>query len=264
MSDSPLFPVIYEDESLLVLHKPAGLVCHPTKGDARSSLVSRVRLYLGADLEPQMVHRLDRETSGVMVFGKTSEAAAELRRLWEMGFATKEYLAIVEGRFCAESNPRLEAGRGVIDAPLGPEPDRVIAIKDAVRADGVRARTRYQVLQEFRIANEIFTGMRVWLDTGRKHQIRIHFASMGHPVVGDKLYGPDPDAYLNFVKRCLTSGQKARLRLPNHALHARRLWFPWNGAELEFCSPPEQSWKIFVRGEPVPWERDPYDPLRCE
>ena len=98
MSGVTLFPVIHEDADLLVLHKPAGLVCHPTKGDEYSSLISRVRLHLGLAAEPQMVHRLDRETSGVMVFGKTAEASEELRRLWQTGLVTKEYVAIVHGR----------------------------------------------------------------------------------------------------------------------------------------------------------------------
>lgn len=79
-----LFPLLHEDDDLLVLHKPAGLVCHPTKGDEYSSLISRVRLHLRATAEPKMVHRLDRETSGVMIFGKTAGSALALRQLWKV------------------------------------------------------------------------------------------------------------------------------------------------------------------------------------
>jgi 23S rRNA-/tRNA-specific pseudouridylate synthase len=97
-----LFEILYEDADLLVLRKPAGLVCHPTKGDEFSSLVSRVRIHLG--FEPHMIHRLDRETGGVMVFAKTDEAGAELRALWAAGLVTKEYVALVRGRMRSEEH----------------------------------------------------------------------------------------------------------------------------------------------------------------
>ncbi len=249
----PLIQVLHEDDTLLVLHKPAGLVCHPTKGDAYSSLVSRVRLHLGAGAEPQMVHRLDRETSGVMVFGKTPDASAELRRLWVAGLVTKQYLALVHG------HPPSDAG--TIDAPLGPDLASVITLKDAVRSDGATARTRYRVLQRFQRPEGAFSLLALWLDTGRKHQIRIHLAHLGHPIVGDKLYGGDESLYLEFVHRRLTAEQKGRLMLPCQALHAGSLWFPWEGVERGFEAPPETWFTAFLNGEPVPWEVDLYDPL---
>jgi len=136
-----LFPVLHEDADLLVLHKPAGLVCHPTKGDAWSSLISRVRIHLGLAAEPQMVHRLDRETSGVMVFGKTPEASEELRRLWQTGLVTKEYVAIVHGAVREES--------GHIDGPLGKDEASAVSVKDRVRPDGVPARTYWWRVRRF-------------------------------------------------------------------------------------------------------------------
>lgn len=249
-----LFPVLHEDPDLLVVHKPAGLVCHPTKGDALSSLISRVRLHLHADSEPQMVHRLDRETSGVMIFGKTPEAAAALRDLWERGFVTKEYLALVHGHPAADA--------GLIQHPLGRDRSSRVAIRDWVRPEGSPARTRYRVERRFTRPEGDFALVRVWLDTGRKHQIRIHFAHAGHPIVGDKLYGPDESLYLAFVERRLTDEQRRGLLLPCHALHAGRLWLPWGGAERLFESPPEESFQAFARGEVVPWTADPFDPLR--
>src|SRR5690349_13562523 len=93
----PLFEILHEDPDLLVVNKPAGLVCHPTKTDEFSSLISRARLYLGKESRPHLVNRLDRETSGVTVIAKTDEAALQLRRIWEGRSVGKEYLAIVHG-----------------------------------------------------------------------------------------------------------------------------------------------------------------------
>lgn len=250
----PLLTVLHEDPALLVVHKPAGLVCHPTKGDAWSSLISRVRLHLRSEAEPQMVHRLDRETSGVMVFGKTAEAAAALRDLWLAGFVTKEYVGLVHG------HPAADAGR--FDAPLGRDEASPVAIRDWVRADGAAARTRYRVEHRFERDGERFARVRLWLETGRKHQLRIHLAHAGHPLVGDKLYGPDPSLYLAFVERRLTAEQRARLRLPVQALHAGRLYLPWEGRERCFESPPEPWFTAFQEGAPVAWAEDPYDPGR--
>src|SRR3954451_4828244 len=93
-----LFQIVYEDSNLLVISKPAGLVCHPTKGDVYSSLISRVRLHLGAESQAHLVNRLDRETSGVVVVAKTDDVARSLRKIWEGRLVAKEYLAIVHGR----------------------------------------------------------------------------------------------------------------------------------------------------------------------
>jgi len=211
--------VLHEDERILVVHKPAGLVCHPTKGDIYSSLISRVRLHLGVDAEPpQMVHRLDRETSGVMVFGKSGEIAAELRELWESGFVGKEYLAIVHGHVVADE--------GTLRFPLGRHLSSVVAVQDEVREDGRPAQTRYRVARRWFWDGRPFSLVRVWPDTGRKHQIRIHLAHIGHAIVGDKLYGFDADMYLALVQGRLTDEQRRVLILPNHALHAGRLWMP--------------------------------------
>ncbi len=201
-----------------------------------------------------MVHRLDRETSGVMVFGKTGLAALELRRLWHHGFVSKGYLAIVHG------DPSRD--EGVIDAPLGPDHAGTIAARDCVRPDGARARTRFRVEKRFGRREGSFALVRAWLDTGRKHQVRIHLAHLGHPLVGDKLYGPDPGLYLAFVERRLTAEQRAQLVLPCHALHADRLWLPWEGKEMEFRARPDAVFRGFLRGEAVAWRDDVFDPRK--
>jgi len=246
--------VLHEDENLLVVHKPAGLVCHPSKGDAASSLIGRVRLHLGPSCNPQMVHRLDRETSGVMAFAKTAAAALDLRRLWHLGMVSKGYLALVHG------HPPLN--HGLIEAPIGPDDPSPVAIRNRVRPDGSPARTRWRVGRRFERDGLPFSLIHAWLETGRTHQVRIHLAHLGHPLVGDKLYGHDPGAYLAFVERRLTDGQCARLMLPCHALHAHRLWLPWDGHEAEFSASPEPDFLAFLEGRPVTWRDDLFDPKK--
>ena len=232
-----LFDVIAEDADFLVVNKAAGLVCHPTKGDIYSSLISRVRLYLG-DQETHLVNRLDRETSGIVIIAKTLEAGVRLRKLWESGAVHKEYLAIVHGEL---------RGSRLIEAPLGPDPESRVAIKDRVTPSGLPATTQAFALRTFHRGGRPFSFLRVGLLTGRKHQIRIHLAHIGHPVVGDKIYGEDENYYLDFIEGRLTAAQRDRLITENHCLHAAHVAFELIGVNRSYYCASEPWFAAFAQ-----------------
>ena len=234
-----MLSIIHEGADLLVINKPAGLVCHPSKAGEESSLIGRIRLYL-RHAEGRLVNRLDRETSGVVLVAKSAPVARQLGHLLaERGAVAKTYDAIVHGRL---EHPLS------IDAPLGRDLESPVAIKDRVRADGAPARTDVQPVRTFARADGEFTLVQVTPLTGRKHQIRIHLAHVGHPIVGDKIYGADERIYLRFVTRSMTPRDEATLILPNQALHARCLTFVWRGTAWSFEAAPEDAFVRFVAG----------------
>jgi 23S rRNA pseudouridine1911/1915/1917 synthase len=233
-----LFDIIYEGPDLLVINKAAGLVCHPTKGDVYSSLISRVRLHLGENSAPHLVNRLDRETSGIILIAKNVHTAWELRSLWENRTVEKEYLAIVHGHLSEPS--------GRINAPIRKDTASRVIIKECVHPDGIPAQTEFQLEHCFVKNDQPFSLLRVLPLTGRKHQIRIHLQHLGFPIVGDKLYGGDETLYLDLVEGRLTEAQWNRLILPHQALHARQVRFTWRDQDHVYSAHPEPWFTDFA------------------
>jgi 23S rRNA pseudouridine1911/1915/1917 synthase len=207
------FAVVYEDEHLLVVDKPAGVVVHPGAGHRTGTLVQALegRVAGGEDPErPGVVHRLDRDTSGLLVLARSEPVHAALQRALRERRITREYLALVDGRPAAR--------RGTIDAPLGR--DRRVRTRMSTETDSPReAITHFEVEQNLPGA----TLLRVRLETGRTHQIRAHLLAIGHPVLGDPEYGQG---------RTLPGLQR-------QFLHAERLAFehPITGAAIDLTSP---------------------------
>jgi 23S rRNA pseudouridine1911/1915/1917 synthase len=201
--------VLYEDASMIVIDKPAGLVVHPAPGHEQGTLVHALLARFPelrdptGEMRPGIVHRLDKETSGVMVAGRTIDAVAALQREMQSGRSRKIYHLLVLGT--------IEEDAGTIEIPIGR--DRVFRQRMAARVDGRPARTEFRVLERF----PGYTYVEAVLETGRTHQLRVHFAYIDHPVAGDRTYGhgrPPPGLNRQFVhSRELTIKSPATQRI---------------------------------------------------
>ena len=187
--------IAFEDNHLLIVNKPAGLTVHPGAGHEDDTLINALIelrpeiAKVGPHDRPGIVHRLDKDTSGLLLVAKTGEAFLALSELIRSRAIRRIYLALVSGR--------LEPSEGIIEAPIGRHP--TVKLRQAVIDGGKPARTRYLVKQYLEGA----TLLDVLLDTGRMHQIRVHMASIGHPVVGDQTYGRKGDKHANLKRQFL-------------------------------------------------------------
>ena len=228
--DIPL-DIVFEDDDLIVLNKSAGMVAHPAYGNYSGTLVNALLHHTSvlskvrSDLRPGIVHRLDKDTTGLMVVAKNDAAHAKLAAQFAERTIDREYWAIVWGTFREAS--------GVIEAALArSKKDRK---KVAVAREGKHAVTEYEVLQEF----NFLTLVRLKLRTGRTHQIRVHLAHIGHPVFGDPTYGGrNPNLNTNERKRSQRAANLLKL-IDRQALHARTIGFihPGTGEPMKFESP---------------------------
>ena len=217
-------PIVYQDKDLIVIDKPAGMVVHPAAGHASGTLVNALLHHvddlsgIGGEKRPGIVHRLDRGTSGLMVVAKNDAAHEELSRQFHDREVEKEYIALVWGE--------VQAGRR-IDAPIGRDPvDRKKMSAKARRSR--EAVTRIVKAQKFGV---VLTLAHVAIHTGRTHQIRVHLSAIGHPIVGDPLYGG--------VHRRVPGDLRAVTHLTRPFLHAARLVIthPTEKRRMEFTSP---------------------------
>ena len=204
--------VIYEDPDLLAINKQPGFVVHPTKGHPCHTIANGLMKYMldrGDNYKIRFINRLDRDTTGILLIGKNSHCQDDFARQASEGRVEKKYIAIVKGLVMQE--------KGIIDLPVGKPVDD--QIKRAVIPDGYPSITHYRVLERF---EKGYTLVRISLETGRTHQIRVHMSHIGHPVLGDVLYG----------------GEAVRL-IERQALHAEQLHFqhPITGDRLSLHAP---------------------------
>jgi 23S rRNA pseudouridine1911/1915/1917 synthase len=225
--------ILEETPDWLVVNKPGLVVCHPSKHGPWSSLIGAAREYLGVDVL-HMPSRLDRETSGVVVFAKTRAWGSALQKAIQLRQVQKTYVALLAGHL---------KGAVTVDAPIGRDAPSPILVKRAVCAEGAPAVTHLEPLA-WRDTPQLgpHTLARIRPETGRLHQIRVHAAHLGHAVLGDKLYGPDPTLFLEFITQGFTPRLEAALPMRHHALHAAEMEFTLDARALRFCAPWPEGW----------------------
>ena len=231
--------VIEDRPGWAVVDKPAGMPCHSDGAFVRSTVTFQLAERLGLE-RVLLVHRIDRETSGLLVVAKTRSASRALHQQFEAGTVEKVYEALLEG--CVEWD------RQRVEAPIARHPSSSVSMRRAIVAepDGKPAVTELEVLR--RSADRSWVRARI--ETGRAHQIRVHCESLGHPVVGDKLYGRSDAEFLDWVRRVKEADGELDVGLPArfHLLHARTLCFddPESGERLRFESSPDRLERGFA------------------
>lgn len=225
--------IVFEDEYLLVINKPKGMVVHPAPGHLQDTMVNYLMYYTQlSDINsgrPGIVHRIDKDTSGLLVVAKDNKTHEHLAQQFFHHTNLREYVAIVWGI--------PESICGVVDQPLGRHP--VDRKKRAVREDGKKAVTHWKTLGAYKYLSLV----KCRLETGRTHQIRVHLASVGHPILGDSVYGK----FRNFIKNYPAHVKNALKSYEGQALHARKLGFKHPKTEewMEFSAPlPEEMEKV--------------------
>ena len=229
------YSILYEDEQLIAVDKTGDLPVHPAGRYFNNTLTALMEKSLGAKVYP--VHRLDRETSGVVLIARSAEAAAKFQI--SLADSTKEYLAIVRGAFPESLD---------VDMPLGRDLSSPVRKKRAAYPGAAEsARTRFILERNF----SSYSLVRALPETGRLHQIRAHLEFAGYPIVGDKLYGGDPTRFLRFIDSGLTEDLRKELLLPRTALHAAHLEFrhPYTQKMLSISAPLPVMFSDFMQSE---------------
>jgi 23S rRNA pseudouridine1911/1915/1917 synthase len=238
----PFPPVLFEDDWLLVVDKPAGLLMHSVGQKWAYGLVGLAR---GARPDAEFIdlaHRLDRETSGVVVLTKTIDANRHMKEVFSARRVSKTYWALVRGAPTWDET--------ACDAPLGPAGTEV-ELRQGVVATGASARTRFKVLT--RLAAHALVACKPL--TGRTHQIRAHLEALGHPILGDKLYGQPDDVFLEQLRVGPTERVRVAIGFPRHCLHARAIAFPHprSGQIVKVRAPLPPDMRAVVDGTAPVW-----------
>ena len=244
------FRVIDECDDWIVVDKPAPLIVHPANRQPEPNLLGGISTLLAYEMangaNPGIVTRLDRETSGLVLVAKHAAAARQLSGVFMRREARKEYLAVVLGWPQAQAwecdEPLLRAGDVGISA---------IWVRQTVHPTGKLCRTRFEVMERFERQEGRFSLLRCFPESGRMHQIRVHLAHCGYPVVGDKLYSAAGREYLDWMAAGWTPDLARRLFLPRHALHAAVLAIPWAGGVIEWRAELAEDLRDFVAGKAV-------------
>lgn len=223
--------IISNDDRFLVVNKPGFVVCHPSKHGPWSSLIGACREYLGVE-RLHMPSRLDRETSGAMVFVKDQSLASQLQRAAQHRRVHKRYFAVLTG---ALREPL------TVDQPIGRALNSRVIVKRGIVEGGQQARTLFEPIS----TTGGYTLARVTPLTGRLHQIRVHAAWMGHPIAADKLYGADETLFLEFIERGFTERLADALPLSRHALHATSIEFETGAGAFRFEAPLPEDLRRF-------------------
>lgn len=237
----PAFNIVAESDDWIVVDKPPFMEAHPSKPNGRPTLWDGLRGLLAYEIvnggQVSIINRLDRETSGLTLVAKKREAARNFCMEMEARRIGKEYLAVVWGW--------PERDDFEVDAAILRQGERQpsrIYLKQMAHPEGARAVTRFRVERRFEKSTptgERFAIVRAFPQTGRMHQIRVHLAHAGHPVLGDKIYGPDESCYLEFIKTGWTPALASRLLLARHALHSTALAVPSMGLAWASPLPPD-------------------------
>ncbi|MBV8143202.1 MAG: RluA family pseudouridine synthase [Verrucomicrobia bacterium] len=237
--------MVYEDHRFLVIDKPANLLVHPTGPGGPDTLWAELKRVLAFEIvngaRISFINRLDRETSGLILVAKTTGAARQLGLMIAGHRIHRKYIAIVAG-WPSE-------GTFLVNQPLlrqGMVRPSKIWLKQAVHPGGSPALTSFHVLNRFTVRKDPFALVEAKPKTGKTHQIRVHLAHVGHPIVGDKIYGPDENCYLEFIASDWTPSLAAKLLLPRQALHAFSLSFEFEGDFFSFEAPLPPDLQRFI------------------
>lgn len=235
--ESLQIPILFENDDFLIVDKPAPLLVHPTRPNGEQTLLGLLQIQRPLPFYA-LVNRLDRETSGLVIVAKSSESASRLGKMMMHREIVKIYLGIARGHVCWD--------RRKIQKPIGRiglSATNLIYAKQGIIDEGELAITECWVLKRLREA----TLLRIRLETGKLHQIRVHLESEGHPILGDKLYGVDPQIYLQMCAGNGYDSWMGVLRIPRHALHASELSFQWDEQPIHIVSPLPVDLEEFVK-----------------